>query len=131
MDSPLEIIGKTYGDMEVVDYVGCTDNYVKLYKVKCKKCGHEKIIQYSRLNKLEACYHDNKSCGIYLEAYDKNIGMTIGDYTIVKLDEITKHGYRYIVRCNICGNEYSMLLSNFKKGLETTHKSCKYHIKKR
>lgn len=26
MHSPLEIIGKTYGDMEVVDYVGCTDN---------------------------------------------------------------------------------------------------------
>ena len=122
------IIGKVFGDMKVIKYVGTTKNYIKIYEVQCIKCKHIKNIQYSRLNSLETCYHSNKGCGIYLKEYDSNIGKTIGDYTIIKLDKITKHGCRYIVKCNICGNEYSMLLSNFNKGIETFHKNCSYHI---
>jgi len=124
------IIGNVYGDMKVIRYCGKTDNYVKMYEVKCTKCGKHKKIQYARLNSLTACYHSNKECGIYLEKYDENIGLVKNDYKIIKLNSITNEGYRYNAKCMICGTEFDTLISNFKKGYGTTHKYCSYHLPK-
>jgi transcription elongation factor Elf1 len=131
LNNPNEIIGNIYNDMKVVEYVKTNKNFVKIYKVICLKCGKIKNIEYARLNKKESgTLHSNKSCGVYLKEYDNNIGLTINDYIIIKLDAITKHGYRYITKCNICGMEHSNLLSNFNRGYSTKHSECPLHITK-
>lgn len=131
MNDPKEIVGNIYGDMKVIGYIGKTSNHVKLYKVECLKCGNKKNIQYSRLNSLDTCYHTNKGCGIYLEEYDENIGLTVNDYTIVK--RVGKKGKAkddyYLAKCNICGTTFETTVGNFKKGYGTKHKVCQMHLK--
>lgn len=129
MNSPNEIIGNIYGDMEVIEYCGATDNFVKIYKVKCTKCGSYKKIQYARLNRLETCYHNNKSCGIYLPEYDENIGLTIDDYTIIKrTNKKLGEAYYYVAKCNICGTTFETLIHNFKRHYGTNHNKCSIHL---
>lgn len=129
LNNPNEIVGNIYNDMKVIEYVETNKYFMKIYKVICLKCGKTKNIEYAKLNKKEeGTFHSNKFCGVYLEEYDNNIGLTINDYTIIKLDSITKHGYRYITKCNICGMEHSNLISNFKKEYSTKHCECPLHI---
>ena len=63
------IIGKVFGDMQVIELSHITPNFVKVYKVKCKICGHEKEIQFSRLKSLTNCFHSNEGCGVYLKEW--------------------------------------------------------------
>lgn len=128
MNNPLDIIGYIYSDMEVISYEGKTANHVKLYKVKCIICGNKKIIQYARLNSSVSCCHTNKFCEKYIKSYDENIGMIVNDYKIIRLDAITKQGYRYIAKCNICGIEFSTYISNFKREFGTKHSECSFHL---
>jgi len=116
--------------MEVISYEGKTENHVKMYKVKCLKCGREKIIQFARLNSLTTCFHSNKYCGIYLEKFDKNIGLKINDYKIVNLHSITKHEYRYTAKCCVCGTSFNTYINNFKRGYGTKHTGCTFHLPK-
>ena len=124
-----DFIGKVFDDMEVLELDHITNNHIKVYKVRCIKCGHMKLIQQSGLKKRETTKHSNKHCGIYLEEYDENIGKRFDDVTIIKLDKITKDGYRYITRCNICGVEHSNLIHNIKCHYGTKHNSCRKFIK--
>lgn len=128
IEDPKDIIGNTYGDMLVKNYLGSTNNHVKIYEVECLKCGKVKNIQYSRLNRMETVYHNNK-VGFYLEEYDENIGVTINDYTIVKR---TNRKYRtefyYLAKCNICGTTFETTIGNFKRGYGTHHNTCSIHL---
>lgn len=124
MGKELDIIGKTYGDMKVVDYVGKTKNFVKIYRVKCKICNKEKNIQFARLNRMESVYHNNKEN--YLAEKDGNIGLKINDYTIV--ERCSDNTEYYIARCNVCGISFRTTLGNFKKGYGSKHEMCTFHI---
>lgn len=119
-----DIIDKIYNDFKVLAYSHKTKNHVKVYKVQCVKCGHIKLIQYSRLNNGESTFHSNKNCGRYLEDYDDNIGMVCGDRIITEVDYISHNGYRYNTICLKCGRSKSMYLNNFKCGYGTSHKMC-------
>lgn len=123
-------IGDIYGDKEIIEIIGLDRNYNLIVKTRCIKCGCEKITQFSHLkNNSIGLNHDNKYCKNYLSEYDENIGLVFNDVTIIRLDKITKDGYRYITKCNICGHENSNLLSNIKKGYSTKHKNCRKSIK--
>lgn len=125
----MDIIGKTFGDMKVLSYEGKTSNHIKLFKVRCTKCGNEKIIQYARLNNLQSCFHSNKCCGRYIQEYDEYIGLEVNDYKIIKRTIKDNGGYRYLAKCNICGMEFETYISNFKRGYGTKHQNCTNHIK--
>lgn len=124
------IIGKVFEDMEVVEFTRKTKNHVKMFKVRCIKCGHEKELQYSRIKSLTNTSHNNSVCGTYLVEYDNNIGLTVNDYTITEFVKSTKQGYRYKAKCNICGIEFETYISNFKRGHGTKHSECTNHIPK-
>ena len=114
-----DFIGKIFNDMLVLELDHITKNHVKIYKVRCIKCGHG-----------ETTKHSNKGCGIYLKDYDENIGKIYNDITIIDLYEITKDGYKYITECNICGHKNYNLISNIKRGHSTTHEHCSRSIEK-
>lgn len=128
MNDVNEIVGNIYGDMKVTKYVKTTKNHIKIYLVRCTKCGAEKEIQYARLNNLNTCFHSNKHCKIYLETYDENIGLKINDYTIIKFVKSTPYGYRYLAKCDKCGLEFETYISNFKREFGTKHEDCTRHL---
>lgn len=122
-------IGEKVDDMIIQSYEGMTENYVKLFRVKCVICGAEKIIQYSRLNSHKCTFHNVKTCN-YCHYADKNIGLTINDYTIVKrLNKQYKTSAYYLARCNVCGMEFETTIGNFKR-YGTKHENCTCHIPK-
>lgn len=122
-------IGEKVDDMIIQSYEGMTENYVKLFRVKCAICGAEKIIQYSRLNSHKCTFHNVKTCN-YCHYADKNIGLTINDYTIVKrLNKQYKTSAYYLARCNVCGMEFETTIGNFKR-YGTKHENCTCHIPK-
>lgn len=123
------IIGKVFGDMQVIELSHITPNFVKVYKVKCKICGHEKEIQFSRLKSLTNCFHSNDGCGVYLKEYDTNIGLTVNDYTLIERTKQTKNGWYYLAKCNKCGSTFETLVNNFKKGYGTSHSKCPSRVK--
>ena len=125
-----EFIGKQFDDMLVLRLDHITKNHVKVYEVECQICGNKKLIQQSRLKRLETTSHTNKGCGVYISEYDNNINSVIDDITIIKLHSITNNGYKYVTRCNVCGLEHDNLISNIKKHHGTLHKKCGLLIKK-
>ena len=115
--------------MLVKSYLGSTNNHVKIYEVECLKCGKVKNIQYSRLNRMETVYHNNK-VGFYLKEYDENIGLTMNDYAIIERLCKKKHkDYYYLAKCNICDTTFETTIGNFKKGYGTNHQLCSMHLK--
>ena len=128
---PKGIIGNVYGDMKVISYEGETKNYVKMYKVRCLVCGEEKLIQYPRLHNLITCYHNNKKENTYMATEDKNIGLCVNDYIIIKrLERKYKTSFYYLAQCKICGTYFETTIGNFKRGFGTHHYSCTDHIPK-
>lgn len=124
-----EWIGKQIDDMLVLNLEYINKNYVKYYRVKCVKCGNEKLIQLSRLKKRETTKHNNRK--YYLPEYDEHIGLTVNDYTIIKrLDRKYKSEHYYLAKCNICDTTFETTIGNFKRGYGTTHKECTTHIPK-
>lgn len=123
------IIGKVFGDMKVLGLSYVTPNFIKVYKVKCQVCGHEKDIQLCRLNSLTNCHHSNAHCGIYLKEYDNNIGLTVNDYTIVERVRCSGHDWYYLAKCNKCGTTFETTIGNFKHGYGTRHTKCSMHLK--
>lgn len=120
----LDIIGNIYGDMEVIDYIGKTKNFVKIYRVKCRICNKEKNIQLARLNRMETVYHNNKES--YLAERDGNIGLKINDYTIIVRCKDNQE--YYVAKCDICGVSFRTTIGNFKKEYGTRHEMCTFHL---
>ena len=124
-----EWIGKQIDDMLVMRLEKISANHVKHYRVKCVKCGNEKIIQLSRLKKRENTKHDNKK--VYLKEFDPSIGLTINDHTITeRLERKYRTEHYYKAECNICGITFETTIGNFKRGYGTSHKECTYHLPK-
>lgn len=126
-----KIIGDVYGDFEVKNFEYKDKNHNKFYKVRCRVCGKESLKSASKLrNNISGIHHSNKHCGIWIREYDKNIGLTINDYTIIDFATTSKDGNRYMAKCNICGTTFNTLISNFKKEFGTHHSSCTHHLPK-
>lgn len=120
----MEIIGKIYGDFRILELHEITKNHVKVFKVKCVKCGTVLYKQLPRIKKLEGMFHSNKHCRIYLNEYDDNIGLIFQDRKIINLHSITKYGYRYNTQCLICGRIKDEYIHNLKRFYGTEHKHC-------
>lgn len=121
--------GTIFGDFKILEFSHKSKSYNKYYRVQCIKCGSITTKCGSKI-KNNPPYHSNKSCGMWLEEYDDNIGLTINDYTITEFVCSTKFGYRYKAKCNICDIEFETLISNFKRAYGTTHKECTNHLPK-
>lgn len=124
------MIGKITDDMKIINYIGKLKNDMKVYKVQCIKCGHMKSIQMGHLNKHMGTHHSNKSCGVYLEEYDENIGLSINDHTLIKRLDKRGKAYYYLAKCNLCGTTFETTIGNFKRGYGTKHKQCPRHLPK-
>ena len=110
--------------MEILKFLGYKNNSM-ICRYKCKICGSIRESSFNSIlkNKINL-NHTNKRCGVYLKEYDKNIGLIVNDFKIIKLKTIDKNGYKYITKCTKCGMENENYLNNFKKGYSTNHSQC-------
>ena len=122
-------IGEISGDFIIDSFSHKCKNGNVYYNVKCTKCGYITKMTKGKFLKNPR-YHNNKNCGVWIREYDKYIGLTVNDYTIV--DYLGKDGNngqsRYLARCNVCGTEFNTLISNFNRGKGTRHECCGKHI---
>ena len=66
-------------DYKLIEFVGVKDQR-RLYKFKCKVCGHEKVMQMAEF-KRNKNIHSYKSCG---EDFYKTLkGKQFGDYIVL------------------------------------------------
>lgn len=114
------IIGKKFGKLTVIDYVGKDDKYHKKYLCKCD-CGKQKIIAESAL-----LHGQSKSCGC-MRAKDLT-GKRFGQLTV--LEKTDKRYYGYVVwkcKCD-CGNITEVPMHNL--SYNNMVKSCGCMLKK-
>jgi ribosomal protein S27E len=124
-------INDVVDDMQVIEYLGQNENFVKHYKVKCLVCGNEKVIQLARLHAHATTKHSNKYCGIYIKEHDKYLGLTIEDHTLTEYLGSFDGEYRYLAKCNICGTTFETYINNFLRKYGTNHKkACSKHLPK-
>jgi hypothetical protein len=103
------------GDYELVDLIGIQNQH-RLYKFKCKVCGHERIMQMAEFKRAKNI-HAYQSCK---EDFYKSIqGRKFGDYVVVSS---TKGVHR--VRCSICGFEKVVSSFVLYHTIGLTHQSC-------
>ena len=120
-------IGDIIDDVEVISFEYKDNNYVKHYKVRCKVCGHEKILTSSALKLHRQTKHNNRTCK-YLQNYDDKIGLIVNDYKIIKrLDKKYKSVPYYLAKCMVCGCEYETTIGNFKR-FGNKHENCTTHL---
>lgn len=104
-----DIIGQRFGKWTVI-----SEKFIKNKRshVKCKcDCGSEVDVCYNSLQQglSKQCTKCRKNSKFKDEKY---IGKTFGEIYVVRVDETSKKGRRYICRCS-CGYEFSSLTHNF------------------
>lgn len=116
--------------MEIIEFLGSNQCFIKKYLVKCKICGVKKVLSLADLNKQKGCKHNPfaKYCKRISKTDDRHIGETIDDYTITKyIGKINSENY-YQAKCNVCGMMFNTSIGNFRAHYGTKHSSCTYHI---
>ena len=123
------VIGDVIDDVKIISFEYKNQNWIKYFKVKCEVCGYEKTLSISDINRHIGTKHNNRTCK-YIEEMDKNIGLVVNDYKIIKrLNRKYKSTPYYLARCNICGLEFETTMGNFKR-YGTKHENCTSHLPK-
>lgn len=131
MVKPLELKGKTFGKLFVIDRAGSDKKGKSLWLTKCivKNCGKEIVVLGYRLtSKTEPMTH----CGCLTSKHrsdaqldiDKLIGQKIGNLTILGFIGVGKHGAIMLVKC-VCGKNIKVFrerLTNISQPM--THCGC-------
>lgn len=114
-------VGKTYDDLEVIEYLGKNDFYAKRFRVRCKVCGKEKEIVEKQIKRHEGTYH-----GRWCKKHKIKVGDIYDDMRII--ESLGKKPYNtnkyYLVRCEVCGKEKEMPDTRIKSGSGTSHKTA-------
>lgn len=106
-----DIIGKTFGDLTVIAFIGYKNGSDAYYKCKCK-CGGETESRRSHLLSGES-----KSCGFCVR--NSSIGKKFNHITVMSLADKNKHNQQKVMcKCD-CGNVYETELYGVRK-----HNSC-------
>lgn len=113
----LSIIGKTFGDLEVLEYTDKRNSYNRgLYRCRCKLCGGERLATKANLIRGEI-----KNCGCKKhEPLDNLVGQTFGSCKVVSTTVINNK-LHYICKCLLCGKTFATLPQSLKTGKT---KSC-------
>lgn len=125
IQNSIAIEGKRFGKLTVIKEVDAVPRKGRMYLCKCD-CGDTAILRRSRLLAGRV-----KSCGCMRGLRSPiEVGVRSGRLTILREGE-RKYNHRTVVcRCD-CGNETTVLFSNFKRG---NSKSCgcilKEHLRK-
>jgi len=97
----MDLVGKNFGLLTVVEYAGIDNLHNTLWKCKCK-CGGERIVKGSELKKGGV-----NSCGC-VDARNKDITkQRFGRLVAIRLDHIVGRRYFWLFKCD-CGN-YALL----------------------
>lgn len=92
---------KKFDDYEIVSYEGNWYNN-KHYKVRCKVCGHEKVVGLSNLKKQDN-HHSKFNCGY--DFYKEIVGKVFGDYKCINVHLDSGRGYLAELECQKCGHK--------------------------
>ena len=123
------VIGDIVDDVQIVSFEYKDKNWIKHYKTRCNICGFEKILSISDINAHRRTKHNFRTCK-YIQNTDKNIGLVINDYKIIKrLERKYKSVPYYLAKCNVCGCEFETTMGNFKR-YGTKHENCTDHLPK-
>lgn len=108
----LSIIGKTFGDLEVLEYTDKRNSYNRgLYRCRCKLCGGERLA--TRANLIRGGV---KNCGCKNHDPKYNlVGQTFGHCKVISTT-IVNNKLHYVCECLLCGNTFSAMPYKLKSG---------------
>ena len=107
-------IGKIYGDLKIIEDLGCTKSRHHYYLCLCLRCSNEiKILRETlKKNKTTCCSECQKS--------KKYIGQIIGDYEVIRrltISDDKKNGIPWECKCQKCGRVHSVSDKVLKEGI--------------
>lgn len=108
------------GDYELVDFFGIKDQR-RLYKFKCKVCGHERVMQMAEFKRVKN-NHTYSNCKE--DFYENLKGRKFGDYVVISSSKgIHK------VKCTICGFEKDVISNVLYNKIGLSHQNCGIFVK--
>ena len=143
MGNRLDLVGKTFGRLEVIEFAGMTYNHKSMWKCRCS-CGNEAIVRGSHLVRKSilscGCYKDEMAgkrnskfneieqiTDSVLKIYCNN-----GKYFICDKETWDKYScgdicWR-IVNKNKRKNPYEVVIGNLKKAITQSNETVCFHI---
>lgn len=115
----LDLQGKQFGDLEVLELCGRTEKGASLWRCFCHRCGSECILEGQRLT---AKKNPKRDCGCRGQERMRDLsGETFGALTVLGRAGNSKSGDKLcLCRCSLCGQE-----KPFPSGvIRTAPKSC-------
>ena len=107
-------------DYKLIECVGVKDQR-RLYKFKCKVCGHEKVMQMAEF-KRNKNIHSYKSCGE--DFYNSLKGKQFGDYIV-----LSSNNGIHKIKCSVCGFEKSVTSTVLYHKIGLSHQGCGNFVK--
>lgn len=107
-------------DYKLVEFVEVKD-HKRLYKFKCKVCGHERIMQMAEF-KRNKNVHSHKNCRE--DFYNTLKGKQFGDYIVLS----SSNGI-HKVKCSKCGFEKSVISNILYNRIGLSHQECGIFVK--
>ena len=107
-------------DYKLIECVGVKDQR-RLYKFKCKVCGHEKVMQMAEF-KRNKNIHSYKSCGE--DFYNSLKGKQFGDYIV-----LSSNNGIHKIKCSVCGFEKSVISTVLYNKIGLSHQGCGNFVK--
>lgn len=107
-------------DYKLIECVGVIDQR-RLYKYKCKVCGHEKVMQMAEF-KRNKNIHSYKSCGE--DFYNTLKGKQFGDYIV-----LSSNNGIHKIKCSVCGFEKSVISTVLYHKIGLSHQGCGNFVK--
>lgn len=123
--------GKCIGIYEILECINPEENsYYKIkYRVKCTKCGYEKIVSKSFLSsaknsKPKSC----ENCRTYHKIWDFKVGEVYGKYKILEYLGLHNNSTRfYRVKCLRCGWEGNIDISTILTSVKSNNNNCRHN----
>lgn len=103
MRKPLELAGKTFGDLTVIEPAGKTQKGAILWRCHCNRCGNDCVVEGQRLTATRP----KKDCGCSWADRTADLsGETFGSLFVIRRTGTDKHGNKlYLCSCSHCGEE--------------------------
>ena len=126
--------GEVCGKYKILDYVGLGNNSMRIYRVKCMKCGWEgDLLINSLLNSMKSknitcCHKDNHATSL-------KIGETVNERYLIVGKFINQNifkdsNFRYIVKCTKCNKLLYLTSDKMKRCVRSPKCSHKAYFNK-
>lgn len=114
----LELAGRWFGALEVLERAGSTAKGASLWRCICHRCGAECTIEGQRLTDKR---NGKKDCGCARREQWRDLtGETFGALHVLRRTGVYKSGDRlYLCRCAICGKEKEFPASAIRQNLQS------------